>query len=419
MLANLFERRLDIPIDSRLEEHDELLLLLQHLAEQLLARHAIPWWLPFRYDDSNDSSSIRPMDTRLILVEGCPGVGKSSTAQHLWRQLQRAGHTCRWYCEDEQPHPVAPTKGIVRAKGFKEYGTAALRRWRDFASRARRSKEIVVMEGHFFQHLISPLLRADVKPTRISKVVTRTAKFCAPLKPVMLYLHQPDYAQALRRILNKRGEQVEEQYIRQADASIYSRRRSLEGFDGLVQSWIDAREIMEQHLAELDLPSLSIDSSSGDWEGTYQRLGEFLSLPVEAPPPVKPAALAEYAGTYTYQRNSTPRRTAGRSRFGPDVARRVGGLPREVPLHLKQDIEFTIAVENGELVMRDYGWLWPKNELVPVERDVFDLRSWPFQLVFERDRSKAIVAATRRSETTRWQITGQRYPRVEGGSANS
>ena len=158
---------------------------------------------------------------------------------------------------------------------------------------------------------------------------------------------------------------------------------------------------MEQHLEELDLPSLSIDSSSGDWEGTYQQVGEFLSQPVEAAPPVKPAALAEYAGTYTYQRNSTPRR--------------VGGLPREVPLHLKHDIEFTIAVENGELVMRDYGWLWPKNELVPVERDVFDLRSWPFQLVFERDRSKAIVAASRRSETTRWQITGQRYPRVEGG----
>jgi len=356
---------------------------------------------------------FRPMDTRLILVEGCPGVGKSSTAQHLWRQLQRAGHPCRWFSQQEQPHPVAATKGIVRAKGFKEYGTAALRRWRDFASRARRSKEIVVMEGHFFQQLISPLLRADVKPARISKVITRMAQFCAPLKPVMLYLHQPDYAQAMRHILDVRGERVEEHYIQQADASIYSRRRDLEGFDGLVQNWIDARQIMEQHLAELDLPSLSIDSSSGDWQETYQQIGDFLSQPVVAASPVKTAALAEYTGTYTYQRNSTPRRAGGRSRFGPDVARRVGGLPREVPLHLKQDVEFTIGVEKGELVMRHYGWLWPKNELIPVERDVFDLRSWPFQLVFERDRSKAIVAASRRSETTRWQITGQRYPKAE------
>ena len=37
------------------------------------------------------------------------------------------------------------------------------------------------------------------------------------------------------------------------------------------------------------------------------------------------------------------------------------------------------------------------------------------QIYRERDRFKAIVAASRRSETTRWQITGQRYPRVEGG----
>ena len=40
-------------------------------------------------------------------------------------------------------------------------------------------------------------------------------------------------------------------------------------------------------------------------------------------------------------------------------------------------------------------------------------KRFEFQLVFERDRAKRVVAASRRRETTRWQVTGQRYPRVE------
>ena len=341
-------------------------------------------------------------------------------AQYLSRQLQGAGHQCRWYHEEEQPHPVAAMKGIGRAKGFKEYGTAALRRWRDFASRARRSKEIVVMESHFLQELVAPMLRVDVKPARISKVIHRMAEFCAPLNPVLLYLHQPDYAAAMRRTMDERGKRFEKTHIRQAAASIYARRRDLEGFDGLVQGWIDAREIMEQHLGELDLPSLQLDTTDLDWAGAYRQIGDFLSLPLDSPPALSKKALAEYVGTYTYQRDTAPRRSAGRSRFGTtDSSRRVGGLPREIPLHFHEEIEFTIGLERGELVMRDYGWLGPTNHLIPLKRDVFDLRSWPFQLAFERGRSKKVVAASRVSETTRWQITGQRYPKLEEATQTS
>ena len=52
------------------------------------------------------------MDGKLILVEGLPGSGKSSTAQFICDQLQRNGHRARWYYEDETPHPVAAPRGL-------------------------------------------------------------------------------------------------------------------------------------------------------------------------------------------------------------------------------------------------------------------------------------------------------------------
>ncbi|MEE3042996.1 MAG: hypothetical protein VX948_19200 [Candidatus Latescibacterota bacterium] len=353
------------------------------------------------------------MDTRLILVEGCPGSGKSSTAQFLGRQLQRAGHTCRWYYEEERPHPLAALKGIDRSKGYREFGTAALIRWRDFVRRARRSKEITIVESHFFQNLITPLLRANVKPERIGKVVHKMAEFVTPLRPMMVYLHQPDYATTMRRILDERGARIEH-YIRLSENSAYGKRHGLEGFDGLVQNWVDTRTLMEQLIEDLEFPTLSIDNSAGDWSAYLEQIGEFLSTPFQPGPALSADALTAYAGTYTYRSNTAPRRAAGTTRFGRmNVNRRVGGLPRSVALHHQKEVEFTISVEQGELVLRDYGWLWPTNRLIPIDKDIFDIRSWPFQLHFEREAGE-IVAATRQSETTRWQITGQRYPRLAG-----
>jgi thymidylate kinase len=353
------------------------------------------------------------MNSRLILVEGCPGSGKSSTAQFLCRQLQQAGYLCRWYYEEEMPHPVAATKGVGRAKDFREYGTATLKRWRDFVSRTKRANEIIIIESHFFQDIIAPLLRVDVKPERIGKLVLRMAEFCAPLNPSLFYFHQPDYSAAMRRILDERGSDVEKRYIQRSAGSIYARRRGLQGFDGLVQNWVDVRHIMEQMVGELDMPTLTIDNSARDWQTYYRQIGEFLSLPLERPPAIGAEDLKSYTGTYTYSRNAAPRRSAGATRFGAmEASRRVGGLRRQGALYHHTDNEFTIQLEQGELVMRDYGWLWPINRLIPLKRDVFDLRSWPFQLIFERDKKGVVAGATRKSETTRWQITGQRYPRL-------
>lgn len=354
------------------------------------------------------------MDTRLILVEGCPGSGKSSTAQFLCRQLQQAGHACRWYYEDEVPHPVAVARGVARPRDFKAFGTDVLRRWRDFAGLTGKSDEIVILESHFFQDVITPLRRANVKRERISKLILRMAKFCEPLKPVLLYLHQPDYAATMRRLVEERGPHVEEEYIRNVAQSRYGQRHKLKGFDGLVDGWLDVRGMMEQMMGELSLPMLSIDNSGGDWPAYYQQIGEFLSLPIEAGPKLSTAELAPYTGTYTYKQDTAPRRSGGVMRFeGRNASRRVAGARRPIPLHHQKDTEFTISIEAGELVLRDYGWLWPMTRLVPLERDTFDMRSWPFQLVFERDKKREIMSATRKSETTRWQITGQRYPKLK------
>jgi shikimate kinase len=46
------------------------------------------------------------IDTKLILVEGLPGSGKSSFGQFVGLQLSRNNHNAQWFIECELNHPV-------------------------------------------------------------------------------------------------------------------------------------------------------------------------------------------------------------------------------------------------------------------------------------------------------------------------
>jgi hypothetical protein len=357
---------------------------------------------------------IRVIDTKLILVEGCPGSGKSSTSQHIARQLQAAGVECRWYYEEESPHPLAIGRQLYGRANFRDFGRDVLRAWRDFASRAKRGRVVHIVESHFFQDIIGPMVRVDIKPDRILRVVRRMAEFAEPLNPALVYLHQPDYGATMRRILDERGERIEQLYLHRAESSDYGKRLGLQGFDGLVQFWTDARAYMEQLVEELSFAKVAIDNTTRDWAAHYGQISELLDVAIGPPATLDEAQLREYAGTYTYETKGPPRRAGGETRLGVvDVRRRIGGVPRREVLRHRQQKEFTLAVEQGELVLRDYPWLWPVNRLIPLGKDRFDIRSWPFQMRFERGRGGAVVAARRTSDSTRWQLTGQQYERQE------
>jgi thymidylate kinase len=142
------------------------------------------------------------MDTKLIIVEGLTGCGKSIMAHFIARQLQYYGARAYWVHEAESPHPISIDVGA----GIEPYMEEMQVRWAAFVDKTESSGEVVVVEACFFNNLIETLLAHDVDRRRIVSYGYDLQKIIAPLKPALVYLTQRDVVQALDRNFLNRGE---------------------------------------------------------------------------------------------------------------------------------------------------------------------------------------------------------------------
>ncbi|QSO55077.1 hypothetical protein JZ785_11360 [Alicyclobacillus curvatus] len=99
---------------------------------------------------------------KLILVEGIPGSGKSTTAQYISRCLEQNGIPSEWFYEENSNHPVYAFDSLesmsvlVRrlSEGqFDEVIEGALDYWERFALHVQRSGRVTVIDSCLFGYL--------------------------------------------------------------------------------------------------------------------------------------------------------------------------------------------------------------------------------------------------------------------------
>ena len=337
-------------------------------------------WAVEERDPANTTQEREILNTKLILVDGLPGSGKSTTAQFICDQLQRSGLRSRWYYEEEPFYPVASGYSSSAYKSPTDFFSASFTKWKSFVSQAMQSDEISIFESWFFQDAIFGLLMEDVEEPLIRNYIHGIRETCQCLEPVLFYLYQPDYSKTMRRICDYRGERWEKWLIERSEKSAFAQNRKLKGFDGMIQFWVKLRAIAEDIFAGLDIPKLSIDNSEREWSQYYREICDFLSIPLSIYAPSEDE-LSRFAGTYTDFHGGTVK-------------------------------EFTICLEDGELVIHDFSWLWPINRLIPKERNVFYIASYPFEMVFKEDENGTIEYARGVNPSGNWSMLDHVFLKV-------
>jgi len=310
-----------------------------------------------------------PARPRLILIEGVPGSGKSTTAQFLLRRYAQQGIASRWWYEEEAGHPLylfddaASLQRVLAdltAGNQQRIIDAVLEKWRALSREIQASETIVILDSCLFGYLTWTLFPFDVPEEVIAAYLAQAEQIIHAISPRLIYLYQDDVAAALRTICRRRGGETEQRFIRNATESAYGKRHGLRGFAGMVAFWGGYREFTDAAFARIQFPKLAIETAAGDWLACQRAALQFLDLPTTD---------ALEAGM------QDPERFVGDYRGrGGDAA-----------------VVCRVRMANHALHINDLPFVWPENRLIPIAVNRFAIESFPFTVQFEEDGTGAIA----------------------------
>lgn len=277
------------------------------------------------------------METKLILIEGIPGSGKSTIARKIAGWYEERSITVNLYIEG-QSHPadlgwnacVPPTEygDILRRYGelrediekhtVFEGDTAIVAytqvktgdrvfyddmeryevydgrvtdevfynlhygRWRAFAAAAAVKDELNIFECAFLQNHVNELVFwRNADEGEVIKHHNRLLEAVEALSPVLIYLSQPDIRETIGRIARERvsaeyGDWIDK-CIAYCENSPYGKRNKINGYDGAIEFFLLRKRLEMKIIDQLPIPHAVIDNPDYDWDAVWASIVKYLT----------------------------------------------------------------------------------------------------------------------------------------------
>jgi len=275
------------------------------------------------------------MKTKLIMVEGIPGSGKSTMAQKVSNELSNLGIWHGLVTEgmvhpanldayailtetqlEDYIHNFPDKEEIIRREAeiftaqyllkkqpswdvdglaakylnpysiwdqgmdFERFTSLQFLRWQQFIYKCQIESKVYVFDCAFLQdHITEMMLFYDVEEKQLLQYFKKLDKIIRRVNPYLIYLQQADVETTLRRVAKER---VDEQgnpvwmegisgFISQ---SLYGKTYGLSGFDGLLQFYRRRKELDLFILKNLSVPYQCIDNNQYEWEAVEREVRE-------------------------------------------------------------------------------------------------------------------------------------------------
>ncbi|MCA9022781.1 MAG: AAA family ATPase, partial [Planctomycetaceae bacterium] len=115
-------------------------------------------------------------DTRIILVEGMPGTGKSTVSQFVHQHLQTRGYDSYWYHEEAATHPVRLFYQPKQHRSWFDYCESVVTCWENFTLQLQERNQIAVLDAGILQNHVRSMLIFDCNRNLMLDLVSRIEK---------------------------------------------------------------------------------------------------------------------------------------------------------------------------------------------------------------------------------------------------
>ena len=239
--------------------------------------------------------------TRLYIVEGLPCSGKSSTARFVADTLAAQGKTVCFVDEGTGNHPadyefhalvdgqvvslsqfspedlpaLLPYK-IYDGLSWETEAPLMLDKWRQFTQKAN-ADTVHVFNCVLLQNpMCETMMRFGMAEAESAAHIRAIADIIAPMKPTVIYLHNDDIEESVRRVSAERPGWLEAVIPYHVDGG-YGKSIGAAGFDGYI-ACLAERQAREEHiLHSLPLRAVTLDNPQKDWTVAHADLSALLT----------------------------------------------------------------------------------------------------------------------------------------------
>lgn len=271
-------------------------------------------------------------NTKLILVEGLPGSGKTSTARFVQKLMDEQQIPNRLFLEGDLEHPAdyesvayfteaqfkalqqryanneyllsqyseAETGGVLLYYGklmkvtdafegedFGAYDVYSLplekhqqiieKRWSTFSERVMSGDEVYILECCFLQNPLTVMLVRDnrTEPDLTDYIHSLYGRIQA-LNPKLIYLQDENFKQSFSSVIAERPEEwltfITWYYTEQG----YGKANNLSGADGLLEVLEQRKKAELAILETLPMDRILLNKTSLDWDAIHKQISLFL-----------------------------------------------------------------------------------------------------------------------------------------------
>lgn len=228
--------------------------------------------------------------TRLIIIEGPPGSGKSTTAYKLAERVRQEGLPCRAHLEWDADHPIPIGSDLeldkVIATARRREGEM-LAHWQRFGRERQAQPGVTILESRFWQTSLMLMFAAGHPLEGLFAAQQQVVEALLPLQPALVLYTIDD----LRSFTARTIEVKEEEWRRGGfpgtwighiyaamEASPWFAASGLRGEEAYI-TFLDAWAGVAQQLYQrLPFAKLQIRNPHHDWGAAMQQIEAFLSL---------------------------------------------------------------------------------------------------------------------------------------------
>ena len=246
-------------------------------------------------------------DTKLIIVTGMSGVGKSTSAQNLARLFQQNDISYTWYHEEMKDHPIRWINGgeftvgdLCSEEGMELNIADMFDRWTSLINKIMDIGGVHIMEGCLYENINRYFFRGNYSKEKIIAFYDKLMKILELTNLQIIFLYRPKIKENLEKAFVVRGDRWKNLILNPKSYTYFDTHEYVDN-DSVFSMWEEYQNLANSIFERYQGSKIKIDTSEEQWHSYLGSLAEYLNIKHFDKDDLPLTSIEKYCGRYFFE----------------------------------------------------------------------------------------------------------------------